>query len=61
MTTDTIIELADDLDLVYSPDDGGWYFQQFIDHYAGYRCSITYSSEKAAMADFPNAILWEEN
>ena len=50
--------LCKDIDLVYSPDDGGWY----LHHFDTDRTSITYETEKDAMQAYTeNRIKWEAN
>ena len=46
------------VDLVYSPDDEGWYFQRFPDHVV----SVTYSNETAARSAWAqDATEWDED
>lgn len=45
------------VDLVHSPDDGGWYFHNYV----AARVSVTYPNEADAHAAWDNnAIEWED-
>jgi hypothetical protein len=53
--------MNEDIDLIYSPDDGGWYFHRYSDDHI----SKTYKSEEKAMRDWryveagwPKRIKW---
>ena len=44
-TMEGIITITEHVDLVYSPDDDGWYFQDYAN---GQRVSVLYDSEWTA-------------
>lgn len=48
--------LNDEYDLVYSPDDGGWYIQRFPDHV----CSVIYDTRNEALEALRRGIVrWD--
>ncbi len=57
--------ISKNLDLVYSPDDGGWYFQRYFPK-VGNQCSYDeeseiYKTKEIAMLAFRNNwIVWGE-
>ena len=52
-----LITLSNDIDLVYSPDDGGWYLQKFDPD----RVSIIYETSSDALKAYAkNEIEWED-
>jgi hypothetical protein len=52
-----IVRVSKDIDLVYSPDDGGWYFQD----YPSDRVSIIYKNRTVAKDAYnSNNIQWSD-
>ena len=58
-----VVLLDDNTDLVHSPDDSGWYFQQEFDSQGAGRCeriSIIYSDKSDALAAYRDGtISWD--
>ena len=55
----SLITLSNDIDLVYSPDDGGWYLQKF-DSDRTSTSKIYKSAEDAIKAYAKNKVEWED-
>ena len=52
--------VADHLDLIYSPDDGGWYFQKYLPHGESQVSGIFDTSELAMEAYWDGRIDWRD-
>jgi hypothetical protein len=52
--------ISDSLDLCYSPDDGGFYFQDYSPPSNGEKTSQIFPTQEEAIAAYrANALIWE--
>jgi len=55
-----VITLGKETDLVFSPDDGGWYLQLFVDKAGNTKTSKLFNSKLEAVREWRTGkIVWE--